>query len=142
MGRFLFALAISVWFGTAISFSYVFLPVIHAAMEGRAARHLLQRLFPVYYTVGIACGLTALAVVAAAPVGPTLPQEEKIRLAVPVAVGVLCCALTRQVLLPRLAEIDIRRDEQKYLRVHQLAAMLNTTVVALLGLVMAAVATR
>lgn len=142
MGRFIYLTAVGTWFGTVVSFSYVFLPVIHDAMESREARPLLQRLFPPYYLLGIVCGLVALASVALAPTSPSLPQGEKIRLAMPVAVGIVCFVITRQLLLPHMANLDARTDEDAYFRAHRVAAMLNTTVLAFLGLALAALAAR
>ncbi len=142
MGRFLFTCAIGTWLGTVVSFSYVFLPTIHATMEGLPARRLLHRLFPYYYLTGIGCGLVALVAVAFAPVSPSLPLGERVRLAVPVAFALLCTLGAWQLLLPHMERIDSQAAPEKYARVHRFGAMLNTTVLAALILVMAAVTTR
>ncbi len=142
MGRFVFTLGVGVWLGTLVSFSFIFLPAIHASAEGPDARRLLDRLFPRYYLTGIICGLVALGSIAAAPAGPGLTLGDRLRLGIPVAVALLCVMVGRQVLLPRLAQI--RRDDQPdaYERMHRLAAMLNSTVLALLVLVLAAVTAK
>ena len=142
MGRFLFTCAIGTWLGTVVSFSYVVLPTIHAHLEGPPARRLLQRLFPHYYLTGIVCGLIALAAVAFAPPTPSLPFGERVGLAVPVAFALLCSLATRQFLLPYMARIDAAVEPEKYERIHRFGAMLNTTVLAALILVVAAVTTR
>jgi len=142
VGRFLFTCAVGVWLGTVVSFSYVVLPVIHSTMQGPPVRRLLDRLFAHYYLTGIICGLVALAAVAFAPVTPSLPFGERIRLAVPVAFALLCTLGARQLLLPYMEKIDSQAAPEKYERVHRVGAMLNTTVLAALILVVAAVTTR
>ena len=141
MGRFVFTVAVAVWLGTLVSFSYVFLPTVHARLRGRESRDLLQKLFPRYYMVGIVCGLVALACVSLTPSSPSLPFGERLRLAIPIAIGLLCALGTRQFLLPRLEKIE-STSERAYARFHQASAMLNTTTLAMLVLVLAAVVTR
>lgn len=141
MGRFIFTVAVGVWLGTVVSFSFVFLPTVHATLQGSESRRLLQRLFPRYYLVGISCGLIALACVSLTPPTPSLPLGERLRLAIPVAIGLLCALATRQILLPRLEKLN-STAEPAYGRLHQAATMLNTTALAMLVLVLAAVVTR
>jgi hypothetical protein len=141
MGRFVFTLAVGVWLGALVSFSYVFLPTVHATLTGSDLRALLQRLFPRYYSIGIVCGLMALACVSLTPSSPSLPLGERLRLAIPVALALLCTLATRQFLLPRLAKLE-SSSEPAYARLHQVAAMLNTTTLAMLVLVLAAAVTR
>lgn len=142
MGRFLFTCAVGTWLGTVVCFSYVVLPAIHASLQGPPARQLLDRLFPSYYLTGIICGLVALAAVAFAPVTPALPFGERIRLALPVAFALICTLGARQWLLPYMERIDSEAAPDTYERAHRGAAMLNTTVLALLILVVAAITTR
>jgi len=141
MGRFIFATAVGVWLGTVVSFSYVMLPTIHAVLSGRASA-LLDELFPRYYTIGVLCGLTALAAVSLAPTTPLLPFGERVRLAAPVAVSLLCTVLAQQVLLPRLQRDRGGADEKSFARLHQVSAALNSTTLAMLVLAVAALATR
>jgi hypothetical protein len=141
MGRFIFATAVGVWLGTVVSFSFVMLPTIHAVMSGRATA-LLDQLFPRYYMIGLLCGLTALAAVSLAPTTPLLPFSERIRLAFPVAVSLLCTLVGQQVLLPRLQRNRGEANEARFARLHQVSAALNSTVLAMLVLAVAAVATR
>ena len=139
MGRFLFTLAVGVWLGTLVSFSYVILPSIHAWGRDAEARDLLRRLFPRYHLVGIVCGLLALASVSVAPRSATFGMAERVLLGAPVAVALLCAMIGRQVLLPRLAAIDSGARPEAFARTHQVAAMLNTTALAMLLLALAAV---
>src|SRR6185295_1337174 len=126
----------------AVSFSYVFLPIIHAVVEPERARELLHRLFPRYYAVGLGCGLIAVASVSLPPETPHLPFDERLRLAVPVVVAILCTLTAYVIVFPRLAQLQRSETPQRYSRWHQLSAMLNTTVVATLLLVLAATVMR
>jgi hypothetical protein len=141
MGRFLFVTAVGVWLGTVVSFSFVVLPAIHGVLREQA-RTLLHSLFPRYYWVGVLCGLISLAAVSLAPERPDFNFGERVRLAFPVVVGLLCTLVAQRVLLPRLsqpgADAPVPIDE----RLHRFSVMLNTTVLAMLILAMAAVATR
>lgn len=139
MGRFLFTLAVAVWIGTLVSFSYVILPGIHAWGRPREARSLLRGLFPRYHLVGIVCGLISLAAVAAAPRSATFGPPERFMLGAPVAIALLCAMIGRQVMLPRLAALDADTQADAFERVHRFAAMLNTTALAMLLLALAAV---
>jgi hypothetical protein len=136
VGRFFFTLAVAVWLGTLVSFSYVFLPSIHAWSTDGSGRDLVRRLFPRYHLLGIICGLVALATIAVAPRGPGLGGVDRVLLAAPVAVALLCAMIGRQVLLPRLAALG--DDVTGFERTHRLAAMLNTTALAMLILALAA----
>lgn len=141
MGRFIFATAVGVWLGTVVCFSFVMLPTIHAVLSGRASA-LLDELFPRYYSIGVLCGLTALAAVSLAPTTPLLPFGERVRLAFPVVVGLLCTLVGQRVLLPRLQSNRGGANEATFARLHQVSAALNSTTLAMLVLAVAAVATR
>lgn len=141
MGRFIFLTAVAVWLGTVVSFSYVILPTIHGVVGGQTS-DLLRRLFPRYYAIGIVCGLIALAAVSLAPTSPALPLPERVRLAFPVAIALMCTLTAHQFLLPRLAALQGKTEEVRYARLHQYSAMLNSTVLAMLVLAVAAIATR
>jgi hypothetical protein len=141
VGRFVFTLAVGVWIGTLVSFSYVILPGIHRWGREGQARDLLRHLFPRYHLTGIVCGLIALAVIAMAPRNAAFGAGERVLLGAPVAVALLCAMIGRQVLLPRLAALDSGDQPGAFERAHQIAAMLNTTSLAMLLLALAAVTT-
>jgi uncharacterized protein DUF4149 len=141
MGRFIFATAVGVWLGTVVSFSFVMLPTIHGVLEGRATV-LLDQLFPRYYIIGLLCGLTALAAVSLAPTTPLLPFSERVRLAFPVVMALLCSLVGHYALLPRLQRDRSGANERSFARLHQVSAALNSTTLAMLVLAVAAVATR
>jgi hypothetical protein len=88
------------------------------------------------------CGLIALAAVSLAPTTPGLPLAERIRLAFPVVVALICTLAAQKLLLPRLAATQGKSEEARYARLHQFSAMLNSTVLAMLVLAVAAIATR
>ena len=138
MLRLVFALAIGTWLGAVVSLTWIVTPTAHGAFDPRDARRLLRPLFPRHYTLGIACGFLALGTILAGKA--SLPHDEVLRLALPTAVALLCTVVGRQVLLPRLRELD--RDDPRFGRLHQLSAMLNTTTLAVLILAMAAAVTR
>jgi hypothetical protein len=141
MLRFLFVVAVAVWLGTVVSFSFVMLPTIHAFSTPGDATRLLRRLFPRYHLAGIICGFIALGAVSLARSAETLPVSEAVRLALPVAGGLTCTIVAYYVLLPRLREAHDRHPE-RFARLHNLSTMLNSTILALLLLAVAAAVMR
>jgi hypothetical protein len=92
--------------------------------------------------IGLLCGLTALAAVSLAPTTPLLPFSERVRLAFPVAVSLVCTLVGHHFLLPRLQRQRGESNEAAFARLHQVSAALNSTTLAFLVLAVAAVATR
>ena len=138
--RFVFVMAVAVWLGTVVSFSFLVLPTIHGTSAPGDAARLLRRLFPRYYGACIVCGFIALASVSLAR-SSGLPTGEALRLAVPVAGGLLCSLLSQYVLLPRLHALP-SSDDERYLRLHTISSMLNSTLLALLLLAVAGAVMR
>ena len=138
MLRLVFALAIGTWLGAVVSLTYIVTPTAHGTFDARDARRLLRPLFPRHYSLGIACGFLALATVLVGK--DSLPYEHVLRLATPTAIGLLCTVVGRQVLLPRLRELD--GDDPRFGRLHQYSAMLNSTTLGALILAMAAAVAR
>lgn len=138
----MYTTAVGVWLGMVVSFSYVFLPVVHAVLQSTDARAVLDRIFPRYYLVGLCCGLVAMAAVSLAPDTPALPFAERVRLAFPVVVSLLCTLAGYQGLFPRLLRLRRHDEPRRYQRLHRVSAMLNSTVLAMLVLAMAATVTR
>ena len=139
MGQFIFTVAVAIWLGTVVSFSFVMLPTVHRVLEGRAT-DLLNKLFPRYYMTGTLCGMLALAAVSLPPADPSLPFAERLRLAFPIVVSLLCTIAAHRVLMPRLATVN--RQDPSYARLHRFAAMLNSTVLAMLILATGAITSR
>ena len=141
MLRFVFVMAVAVWLGTVVCFSFVVLPTIHrVSAPGDATTRLLRQLFPRYYLAGIVCGFVALGAVSFARSGG-LPVPEALRLALPVTGGLLCSLASQYVLLPRLRALP-SRDDERYVRLHAISSMLNSTVLALLLLAVAGAVMR
>lgn len=140
MLRFVFVMAVAVWLGTVVCFSFVVLPTIHRVSAPGDATRLLRQLFPRYYLATIICGFIALGAVSFAR-SSGLPVSEALRLALPVAGGLLCSLISQYVILPRLRALP-SRDDERYLRLHTISSMLNSTMLALLLLAVAGAVMR
>jgi hypothetical protein len=134
MLRLVYGLAIGTWLGAVVTMSFLVTPTAHARFPAVEARRFLRPLFPRYYALGIACGLVALGVVALAR--GALPRDHLLRLALPPAAALVCTVVGREVLLPRLR--DAHAEEARFGRLHQTAAILNSTTLGALVLAMAA----
>jgi hypothetical protein len=133
-----YSLAVATWLGAVVALTFVVTPGAQGALPPGDARRLLSPLFPRFFLLGLLCGFGALAAVAAGR--DVLSRAEALRLALPAAAALACTLVSYFVLLPRLH--DLPRDDPRYGRVHQLAAMLNTTTLAALMLTMAAAVMR
>jgi len=138
MLRLCFSLAVAIWLGTVVSVSFLVTPVAHFTFERVEARRFLRPIFPRYYSLGLGCGLVALASVALGRRG--LAREELLRLTVPVAIALVTTVVATGWLLPRLRDLD--GSDARFARLHQLSAMLNTATLGALVLAMAAAVAR
>jgi hypothetical protein len=133
-----YSLAVATRLGAVVALTFVVTPGAHGTLPTDDARRLLRPLFPRFFLLGLCCGFGALATVLAGR--DVLSRAEALRLALPAAAALACTLVSYFVLLPRLR--DLPRDDPRYARIHQVAAMLNTTTLAALVLAMAAVVTR
>jgi hypothetical protein len=138
MLRLLFCLAIATWLGSVVCISFVVAPVAHGHFPTAEARRFLRPLFPRYYVLGVLCGFVALAVVLLGRAG--LSQEELARLTIPVAVAMVTSLVGGMLILPRLRDLD--GEDDRFSRLHQIAAMLNTTTLFALALAIAGAVLR
>lgn len=138
MLRLLFCLAIATWLGSVVCISFVVAPVAHGHFPTAEARRFLRPLFPRYYLLGVLCGFVALAVVLLGRAG--LSQEELARLTIPVAVAMVTSLVGGMLILPRLRDLD--GEDDRFSRLHQIAAMLNTTTLFALALAIAGAVLR
>ena len=106
--------------------------------HARRAVTALRPLFPRYYRLGSLCGFVALGVVLLGRAG--LSQEELARLTIPVAVAMVASLIGGEWILPRLRDLD--GEEERFARLHQVSAMLNTTTLAALVLAVAGAVMR
>lgn len=138
MLRLLFCLAIAIWLGSVVTVSFVVAPVAHGTFPAAEARRFLRPLFPRYYRLGSICGFIALGVVLLGRAG--LSQEELARLTIPVAVAMVASLIGGEFILPRLRDLD--GEDERFARLHQVSAMLNTTTLAALVLAVAGAVMR
>jgi len=138
MLRLIFCLAIAIWLGSVVCLSFVVAPVAHGTFTTAEARRFLRPLFPRYYGLGVICGFVALAVVLLGRAA--LSQEEIARLTIPVAVAMVTSLVGGMLILPRLRDLD--GEDDRFSRLHQIAAMLNTTTLAALVLAVAGAVMR
>jgi len=138
MLRLCFSLAIATWLGAVVSVSFLVTPIAHSSFPAVEARRFLRPIFPRYYGLGLICGLTALATIALGRHG--LKQDELFRLTVPVALALVATLVATGWVLPRLRALD--GADERFARLHQLSAMLNTTTLGALVLAMAAAVAR
>jgi hypothetical protein len=138
MLRLLFCLAIAIWLGSVVTVSFVVAPVAHGTFPTAEARRFLRPLFPRYYRLGWICGFVALGVVLLGRAG--LSQEELARLTIPVAVAMVASLIGGEWILPRLRDLD--GEDERFARLHQVSAMLNTTTLAALVLAVAGAVMR
>jgi len=141
MGRFLFVVSIGVWLGMVVSFTHLIVPVIRATMHPEAAVELLRNLFPRYYTLGLLCGLTGLAAVSLAPHDPALSVADRLLLAFPVSLSLLCTVLAQYYVHPRMAEFHGHAPDD-HDRLVWVSALLNNTVLFMLVLAFGTFVTR
>jgi uncharacterized membrane protein len=53
--KFFYCLALAVWVGGMILFSFIIAPTVHRTLDAPNAAKLIRRLFPSYYILGIIC---------------------------------------------------------------------------------------
>ena len=138
MLRLLFCLAIAIWLGSVVCVSFIVTPLAHGTFPAAEARRFLRPLFPRYYRLGAICGFVALGVVLLGRTG--LSQEELARLTVPVAIAMVASLVGGEWILPRMRDLD--REDERFIRLHQVSAMLNTTTLAALVLAVAGAVMR
>ena len=141
MGCFVFVTAVGTWLGMVASFTHLVVPVIRATLHPEAAFALLRRLFPRYYTLGLLCGLTALAAVSLTPSSPGLSVSLRLLLAFPVSLSILCTVFAQYYIHPRMGgwHAPDLNDRERMLR---FSGLLNTTVLVMLVFAFATFATR
>jgi hypothetical protein len=149
--RFVHLLAVGLWLGEIVFFSFVGAPAIFQVLERARAGDLTSVIFPRYYTLGLVAGAvgTASALALAARAGaPGLWRAAALALALGVVMtGVAGWGLTPRARALRPALLTAAPDDPvhaEFARIHRAAVGLNagTLLVALVGLGCAAAALR
>lgn len=138
MLRLLYALATGSWLGAVLCISFVVTPAAHATFATSDARRFLRPVFPRFHTMGLACGVAALAAVFLGRGG--LERGELLRLALPVVVALTATAVSREFVTPRLQGLD--GQNEAFARLHQASTMLHATTLGCLLLALAAAVSR
>ncbi len=129
-------LALVVWIGSIIFFSFVVAPTVFRVLSPPDAGRVVRAVFPKYYLVGIVCGVIAigafLIMSSSHSVWASIAVAQIVLLAVMVGINIYA----RQSLTPR---INVARDagdgeKARFDRLHRQSVMLNGMVL-LLGLV-------
>ena len=120
------ALSWAVWLGSVVFFSFVVAPTVHSVLDKPEAHRLLERLFPRYYAVGMACGAAAVVTAIAAGSGYLVT--------VPLVVACVLSAYARQVLVPALGAARAEADEARFGSLHTMSVRMNLVVIAMLFL--------
>ena len=134
--------ALAIWVGSIIFFSFVSAPVLFRTFEREDAGRAVRAIFPAYYRLGAACG--AIVVLAVA-LRALLPAEPTALRGLEAIVGASMLALTLyawRVLLPRIDGARLRAEkhdptdptnlEQRYFtRLHERSVRINAVVLIL-----------
>jgi uncharacterized membrane protein len=135
--RWVHLVALIVWIGAVVFFSFVVAPAIFRTFPPPAveAGRVIGAIFPVYYRIGYVCGvvllLTALALLAAAPARAWFAVESV------VLAGMLAATLyAGTIILPRATELRPQIHDPaapasakaEFDRLHHLAVVLNGAV--------------
>jgi len=119
--------AVGVWLGTIVFFSFVVAPRAFSVLGDDEAGKLVNAVFPVYYSFGVALGVVGVA----AGVGRGVVEEFSLYLGLYVAtlgLSVSVAALSRLYLIPRIEDADESEDEDAFEKYHSLSVKLNSVM--------------
>jgi len=132
--RWLYLVALIVWVGEVVFFSFVVAPAVFRIFPPPAveAGRILSAVFPIYYKVGYACGVVLLA--ASLIVASTAQARLWPGVGTVVVAGMLAATLyAGMVILPRTSELRPQIHDatapagvkEEFDRLHHLAVLLN-----------------
>lgn len=134
-------LALGIWIGSIVFFSFGVAPVLFRVLSPTDAGKVVRAVFPVYYLIGIVCGVVAVITLL------VLSRQAGWSPAVLLPVGLLLVMVVinlyaRQSLMPR---INAARDageaqQERFDRLHRQSVILNGIVLVLGLIVMALIA--
>lgn len=149
--RFVYLLALVVWVGETVFFSFVGAPTIFAVLERARAGDVTSAIFPRYYALAIACGaiaVTCALLLARDAVRPGLWRTA----AVTLGVGLGATLWAARVVQPRAARLRAAMHaaaeddpvRAEFGRLHRTAVVLNAgaLLAGLVGLGLSAAALR
>lgn len=119
--------AVGVWLGTIVFFSFFVAPRAFSVLGEDEAGELVNAVFPVYYSFGVALGVVGIA----AGVGRGALDEFGLYLGLYVAmvgISVSVAALSRVYLIPRIEDAEESEDKDAFERYHGLSVKLNSVM--------------
>lgn len=128
-------LALGLWLGTMVFFSFVTAPRVFAVLDAASAGRIVTDIFPRYYVIGVALGIVAFV----AGLATGVVAEFDFFLGVffgGVAIAVTAAGYARWVLIPKMD----RAGDDAFQQYHRQSVLLNG--VALLGVAVAFVASH
>lgn len=134
-------LALGIWIGSIVFFSFVVAPVLFRVLSPPDAGKVVRAVFPVYYLIGIACGVVAVLTLLMLSRQTGWPPVVLVQVGL-LLVMVVINLYARQSLMPR---INAARDageaqQERFDRLHRQSVILNGIVLVLGLIVMALVA--
>jgi uncharacterized membrane protein len=149
--RFLYLLALAVWVGEIVFFSFVVAPAVFAALGPAGAGEIVGAIFPRYYALGTAAAATALACAIVLTPRAAAPTPWAIA-SIVVAVGLAATLWAGRVVEPRAhrlrAELHASgrtpSESPEFRAAHRTAVILNVValVAGVAGLGLSAAALR
>ena len=147
--RFIFLLAVGVWVGEIVFFSFLAAPAIFTVLEPARAGDVVSAIFPRYYAVGTVAAATAVA--CALVLGRHAARSGRwTAVVVCLMLGLGATVWAATVVHPRAQRLraslqargEAPADSADFRQAHRLAVLLNATALlaGLAGLGMAAVA--
>jgi hypothetical protein len=135
--RFIYLLALAVWIGEVVFFSFGVAPTLFRQLGPVAAGEAVGAVFPRYYAMGMACA--GVALVGALALGRGAAAAGRWRIAaLAIAIGLAATVWAGLVVQPRARRArpaaiagEFAPPSEEFRRAHSLAVTLN--VVALLG---------
>jgi len=119
--------AVGVWLGVIVFFSFFVAPRAFAVLGDDAAGELVNAVFPVYYSFGVALGVVGVA----AGVGRGALDGFGLYLGLyvaTVALSVFVAFLSRVYLIPRIESAEESEDEDAFDKYHDLSVKLNSVM--------------
>ncbi|HEV3168669.1 MAG TPA: DUF4149 domain-containing protein [Isosphaeraceae bacterium] len=140
-----YLLALTAWMGSVLFLSFGVAPIVFKVLDAEHGARFVRGLFPRYYAWGATCGAIALA---ASVLGPlSVPELRGPRVAVQAAMilaGTLIMLYCGNSLTPAInaAQDAGPAGQERFQRLHQLSVRLNSIVLILGVVLVAAFATR